>query len=229
MRLEQSRAHQPQLATKGPPAGGLFVWVNDTHLLSTVHCVDEEIIEWLGGARSAGRAMSASPPKADIRRPVLNVRFVPIGDIRSFAKNNLLSRSSGDRFSAKFSSLVAPRAPSVCRSHIALKTGCRPSFSFFSGCTVRRSATSVEERVKKPRRNATLTLRACRYRGPCRQPSRLCCSSCRNNGQSDRSSSNASGRNSCRPYRGSSGGGSGRSYEDLCMQVRTYLRARTRS
>ena len=43
---------------------------------------------------------------------------------------------------------------------------------------LRRRATSVEECSKKPRRNAALTLRACRYRGPSRQPSRLCCSGC---------------------------------------------------
>jgi hypothetical protein len=40
-----------------------------------------------------------------------------------------------------------------------------------------RKAPRYFGRRKKPRRNAALTLRACRCRGPSRQPSRLCCSS----------------------------------------------------
>jgi hypothetical protein len=80
-------------------------------------------------------------------------------------------------------------APSVWRNHV--ENGLSPSFNFFSVWTVRGRATSVEECTKKPRRNAAFTLRACRYRGPRRQPSRLCCSS-----RLHRWSSNAP----CRPY-----------------------------
>jgi hypothetical protein len=53
-----------------------------------------------------------------------------------------------------------------------------PLGAFIPASPLRRRATSVEECTKKPRRNAALTLRACRYRGPSRQPSRLCCSGC---------------------------------------------------
>jgi hypothetical protein len=90
-----------------------------------------------------------------------------------------------------FSMTAAPPAPSAWRSYV--ENGLSPSFNFFSVWTVRRRATSVEERIKKPRRNAALTLRACRYRGRRRQPSRLCYSS-RLQGRS----SNAP----CRPYLG---------------------------
>jgi len=56
----------------------------------------------------------------------------------------------------------------------------RPSLmvGFASSGPGPRRATSVEECTKKSRGNAALTPRACRYRGPSRQPSRLCCSGC---------------------------------------------------
>jgi len=56
-----------------------------------------------------------------------------------------------------------------------------PAISDGRLCIVRTRAACAallrsKSAQKKSRRNAALTLRACRYRGPSRQPSRLCCS-----------------------------------------------------
>src|ERR1700730_3878450 len=64
------------------------------------------------------------------------------------------------------------------------------------------------------RRNAALTLRACRYRCPSRQPSRLCRSGCLRNAP-------------CRPYLGGSWRPTCTYDDDLWLQVRTCLRVRT--
>ena len=49
------------------PTGVLALqWVN-LHLLSTVVAVDDEIIGWLARRERQRKAMSAVPPKADIR------------------------------------------------------------------------------------------------------------------------------------------------------------------
>lgn len=95
--------------------------------------------------------------------------------------------------------------------------------SFFSGRTVRDSATSVEERTTAQRRGATL--RACRYRGRRRQPGLHGRLSCRHTDPSRY----LSGSNPCRPYLGKSWHPTCTycAYVDLSRRVRRCLIVRT--